>query len=399
MAPQGAVRILRFLHLADALGKGIFLSGSIIYFSRIVGLSTGEIGLGMSLAGVGGLVATACLGSVADRLGPRLILALMLVVQAAGFALYPSIHGVGMFLIVVTIMGFADYGGGPAFGAIIGSMFTSEQRVRQRAVLRTYFNIGFSLGSGISAIAIALGDQWIQALPLLSAGLMCAAAALVALLPSVPRIAAPGSKIFAAITDRRYMAIVALNFPLALHTTILLVALPLLIVSTTDLPDSVVPILLIANTVLVILFQVRASRGADDIAGASRVGKESGYWLAAACTLIAGLTALSGAWALLGISLIVLLLTLSELRQATASWGLAHGLAPEHARAEYIGTFNLHSVAQSVLGPLLVIGAMDSFGSLGWLLIAGAVLGAGFLLPTAVRAFASVKSTDGVKVQ
>lgn len=398
MASQGAVRILRFLHLADALGKGIFLSGSIIYFSRIVGLSTWEIGLGMSLAGVGGLVATACLGSVADRLGPRLILALMLVVQAAGFALYPSIHGVGMFLIVVTIMGFADYGGGPAFGAIIGSMFTSEQRVRQRAVLRTYFNIGFSLGSGISAIAIALGVQWIQALPVLSAGLMCAAAALVALLPRVPRIAAPGSKIFAAITDRRYMAIVALNFPLALHATILLVALPLLIVSTTDLPDSVVPILLIANTVLVILFQVRASRGADDIAGASRVGKESGYWLAAACTLIAGLTALSGAWALLGISLIVLLLTLSELRQATASWGLAHGLAPEHARAEYIGTFNLHSVAQSVLGPLLLIGAMDSLGSLGWLLIAGAVLGAGFLLPAAVRAFASVKSTDGVKV-
>ncbi len=180
-------------------------------------------------------------------------------------------------------------------------------------------------------------------------------------------------------------ALAALSAPLALHASVILVALPLWIVTRTQAPRALVPVLLVANTVLVVLFQVTASRGAETVPGAARLGRGAGLWLAAGCLLVAMTGRLSSAPAAL-ISLSIILFTLAELQQASSAWGLAHGLAPANAQAEYFGTFNLYSVTQSVAGPALLVGAFDWAGSWGWVLIAIVALLAAVLLPAAAAA-------------
>jgi hypothetical protein len=76
----------------------------------------------------------------------------------------------------------------------------------------------------------------------------------------------------------------------------------------------------------------------------------------------------------------MLLLTVAELQQSASGWGLAHGLAPDHAQGEYLGAFNLHIVAQGAIGPGLVSALTISFRSWGWAAVAALAVFASLLI-------------------
>lgn len=394
LIPEGRdARLLGGLHFADAVSKGIFLSGSAVYFTMVTGMSAGQVALGVSAAGASGFVASLLLGMVADRLGAARLLFLMLLLQAAGFLLYPLVGGFAFFLVLITSLGFVEYGGGPAFGSIIGSIAEQGDRVRIRAAMRSLFNVGFSLGSAITAVAILGGDTLIRSLPFATSALLLVAALMTLRLPAVGNTIRRPERLFGAIRDLRFMWVVVLSAPLALHGSIILVVLPLWIVTQSEAPAVLVPVLLIANTVLVVLTQVRMSGGADTVEGAADVARRSALWLAGGCVLIAGAAYFGSVTAAALICVAALLLTAAELRQSASAWGLSYGLAPEHSQAEYLGAFNLHVVAQNVVGPVVVVALLGTVGSWGWLLVAMVILGAGLLTPAAVRSAAFRRTT------
>ncbi|MEU7304830.1 MFS transporter [Streptomyces sp. NPDC007206] len=379
----GRERLLSWVNLAYAVGRGVFLSGSVVYFTTVSGLSPTQVGLGTSAAALSGFAASFLCGAAADRLGARRMLVALFALQAAGFALYPAVRSAGLFYVLIVAVGFVEYGVGPTFGAFVGSLIEPAERVQTRAMLRTMFNIGFSAGSGITALALAGGGALVRALPWLSAALLLGAVLLILRLPRTIATAAPAAgtaRRFGALRDVRFVALTALSAPLALHASVMLVVLPLWAVSRTDAPHALVPLLLVANTVVVVLFQVSASKGAETVRGAARLARRSGAWLAAACAVAA--TAAYGdaltASVVLGVA--VLLFTMAELQQSASGWGLSHGLAPDHAQGEYLGTFQLHMVAQGVLGPGIVSAAALSWGAWGWAALAVAVLAAGLLI-------------------
>lgn len=375
MPPPGPERLLSLVNLAYAVGRGLFLSGSIVYFTTVTGLSAAQVALGSSAAALSGFAASLLLGMLADRVGARPLLAVLFVVQAAGFALYPAVHSAPAFYVLIVALGFVEYGVGPSFGAFVSSVVDSGERVRVRAVLRTVFNIGFSVGSGLAALALAGGGTAVRALPWFSAVLWLGAALLVTRLPLGRAATGERSRRFGALRDLRFVAVTALSAPLALHASVILVVLPLWTVERTDAPHALIALLMVANTVFVILFQVAASRGADTVTGAARLARRSGLWLGGACGAAAVAGAVGGAVAAsLVLGLAMLLLTVSELQQAASGWGLAHGLAPEDAQGEYLGTFHLHMIVQSVLGPGAVAAATMSWGAWGWAAVAGVIL-------------------------
>ena len=47
-------------------------------------------------------------------------------------------------------------------------------------------------------------------------------------------------------------------------------------------------------------------------------------------------------------------------------WRRLFGLAPEHAKGEYLGAFDLHVITQNVIGPALLSGLVIAFGFWGW---------------------------------
>ncbi|MFG3417702.1 MFS transporter [Micromonospora sp. NPDC048063] len=385
-------RKLIAIRLAESIGKGVFLSGSVVYFTLRVGLDPKQVGLGLSAAGLSAFISSVVFGVIADRVGARRLLVMLFAALTVGFGLYALVDNAIHFFALVVAVGFIEYGTGPTNGALVGNLVPAEERVKLKAMMRSVFNIGFSIGIGVAAVA-ALDQRLLVLIPLTTAALMASAALLVTRLPDVPSRPVPvGFKRFAAVRDPRFLSVIGVSTVLASHVTVILVTMPLWALNRTSLPHFLIPLLLIFNTVFVILFQVRASRGADTVEGAGRLARRSGYWLAGGCTVIA-VTALDDNVVLVSVAIVaaVLILSVAEVMQAASGWGLAFGLAPEHAQGEYLGAFDLHVITQNIIGPAVLSGLVIAFGFWGWLGIAvAALVASALIIPVAHRSQATL---------
>ena len=159
--PDALRRKLVAIRLAESIGKGVFLSGSVLYFTLHVGLSAAQVGLGLSAAGFSALVSSVVFGVVADRMSRRRLLALLFLTLAVGFGLYALVDtAVGFFALVISV-GFVEYGTSPTMSALMGTLVPPDERVRLKAMMRSVFNIGFSVGIGVaSAAALSPTCSW-----------------------------------------------------------------------------------------------------------------------------------------------------------------------------------------------------------------------------------------------
>jgi hypothetical protein len=367
-ALRGPARTLGGLHLIDSMGNGLFVSGSAVYFVVVAGMPASQVGLGLSLAGLSGFVSSVLVGLAADRMGARRLLGLLLVALAGAYALYPAVGSRWAFFTVVSLVGALEFGCGPAFGALIMDLVPEENRVPARAALRSLFNVGFSMGALLAAGFIAVGGTALQLLPLGNALTFLAAGALVLRLPASSTRCNPGnSGRFRALRDVPFLSVIGSSSLLALHSAVLLVGIPLWIVKNSGLPHNLVPMVLAVNTVLVVSLQVTAARGAETLDGAVTAARKAGLLSVTACAVLA-VAALTGVWWTGIITLAaVLLFTLAELWQSASGFGLGFGLAPDSARGEYLGAFNLHVVVQATVGPAVVSFLVVGHESYGWL--------------------------------
>ncbi len=172
---------------------------------------------------------------------------------------------------------------------------------------------------------------------------------------------------FRALRDKSFLSVIGASSLLAMHSAVLVVGIPLWLVRYHILPRSLVPAVFLLNTILVILFQVKATRGSDTLEGAVVAARKAGLISAAACiVLVIGRlmpSEITSAIALMS----VLLFTLAELSQSASAFSLGFGLAPDSARTEYLGAFNIHVVIQATIGPAVVSFLVVDHGSAGWL--------------------------------
>ncbi|MFC5924546.1 MFS transporter [Micromonospora vulcania] len=379
-------RRLLAIRLAGATGKGVFLSGSVVYFTLHVGLSAAEVGIGLSAAGFAGLISSVLFGMIADRVRKRTLLFVLFAAIAVGFGLYSVVDSATEFYVLVMLIAFLDYGLGPTENAMVATLIPDGERVRLNAMMRTVFNIGFSVGIGIAAVA-ALSERLLVLIPVGAAVLLGLAAALVTRLPvGAPRKAADRPRPFGAVRDLRFLGVVGVSAILASHITLLMVVLPLWTLNRTSVPPFLVPLMLVVNTAFVILFQVRASRGAETVAGAALTGRRAGLWIVAGCAAVS-VTALSDNVILAVVAIVgtVLVLSVAEVLQAASAWGMAFGLAPKHAEGEYFGAFDLHHAAQNIVGPVILSGLVIALGFWGWAALAVVLLAAAWLVVPAAR--------------
>lgn len=382
LPPAGPLRRYAVVTMVDSAGTGLFLTGSTLFFTRVVGLSVGQVGLGLSLAGLAALLGAVPLGSLGDRLGHRGVWVTLTLVEAMLFAAYPWVRSFPVFVVVVALVAMADVGASPIRSAYLSRIAGSQQRVRAKAYNQVISNVGFSLGALGAGVALHVDTRTAYVTLVLGNAISYAVAAGVLLtLPGGQQPAGGGSgRVFAVFRDRSFLVVAVLNGLLMIYGAVLTVALPLWVVQRTQAPRWSVAGVFLLNTVLVVGLQVRASRGAETVRGAARASRRAGVLLLLGCAVLSVSGAVGSRWALVAVGSGGALLTLGELLQSAGSWGLSYGLAPEARQGEYLGAFAMGSRSYDAVGPVLVVGLILGLGTAGWWLLGALFLGLGAAL-------------------
>ncbi|MEU3281640.1 MFS transporter [Streptomyces antibioticus] len=382
--------------LINAIGTGLYLAGSAVFFVRSVGLTAAQVGLGLAVSGVVGFLTTVPIGALADRFGAKPTLVVLQLWRAGGFVALAFAEGMVSFTVVSCCLAAAEAATQPMTQAVASATTEGTDRTRTMAIIRTVRNVGFSLGALLAAPLLAADRVWTyRGIVLGTAAAFVVSAAMLSRVRTATA-ATVQKKVnpLAALRDFRdwrYLLLTALNGVLNLHTTILSVGLSLWALQATEVSAGFLPVLILINTLMSIVLQVPISRLVDRQGGAERALRLGGLALTACCLALAAAGAPSSA-AVAGAVLLAacVLLTFGEMWQAVGGWELSYDFAPEDRKGVYLSVFSLGNTGQRIIGPALITGGVLAAGPAGWIAL-GAVFGlAGLLVTPVTRMLRSV---------
>jgi MFS family permease len=391
LPPTPLARRLSAQSILFAIGEGAFLTGSAVFFTQIVGLSAAQVGLGLTIAGVTTFFFAVPLGRLADRIGPKRMWALAALGEALLYVAWPWITGFGAFLAMMILLELVGGAGHAGRGAYTLDVFAREERVRSLAFMRSALNIGFSIGALLGGLALATGsDTVVRLVPLLTAAILAANALLIGRLPRAAHDESPAepSQLITpgALRNRGFLALTTCDGVLGTNQVLLNVVIPLWLVEETDAPRVLLAWLFATNTVMAVLLQVAASRGAETVPGALRAARFSAGFFVLSC-LIVLVTHDTLGWATIALVWIGhVTVTGAELYQSAAHWGLVAELSDPDRRGEYQGAAVLGGTVGSVWAPAAYTFLAMNWGTPGWLLIGGIVVLAAIGMHPAARA-------------
>lgn len=393
---RGAPRILAASTLVNTIGSGAFVPLSAIYFTRQVGLSPLQVGIGLGVAGFVGIAVSQLAGRLADRSDARRLCIGLMVCEAAAMAAYAYVASFPAFLLVATLVVAGDRSSGAVLGNLVGAAGADGAgRTKISAYLRVMLNVGLTLGAVLSGIALQVDTAAAYRTVILvnAATYALAAVPLLWLRTTGTPAAATRSRRPAAVRDRPYVAVLVVCGLLSLHYDVLVFAMPLWIVQHTAAPRWTVSMLFIVNTILIVVMQVRASRRAESLSAAATLTDRAGLLMLVSWTLL-GITGLLPAAAAVTVLVgLVLLHTLAEMWQAAGAFYLSFELAPEGAHGEYQALFAAGRNTVRALAPIFLTFLCLNNDWWGWL-IAGALMAVlGRLTPPLVRWAARTRST------
>ncbi|MEV6977779.1 MFS transporter [Kitasatospora sp. NPDC093806] len=400
--PDPMVRRLARITLLNTIGSGLSLSVGVLFFTRFLGLSAAQLGLALTAAGLCGVLASVPAGRAADRWGTRRILVALVTVTGLGTAGYTLVGGYPAFVALACLVTAADRGASAVRNALYAEVLPADKRVAGRAYLRVVTNIGICLGTGVGAIALQVDSRvgYLTAI-LADAGSYL----LVAVLFHRLRVPGPagGARMVRASSAQRetagkpvrdrnpalrdgpFLVVTALSGVLSLQFAMLEVGVPLWIAQQTEAPRITIAGTLIVNTVLVIAFQVRATKGTEEPAAAARACGRGGLFLAASCLVIGLAHGLPAVLAAVVVLAGVALQAAGEVLGQAGSWALSYDLAGDRAHGAYQGVFNAGTSASMMIGPAVVSTAVIGFGLAGWAALGALLAAAGLAMGPAVR--------------
>jgi MFS family permease len=377
---------------ATTSAVGIFLATALmaLYLVGPAGLNDGTAAL--TLIGSAGLtlIATPPAGRVIRTLGPRRFAIASCLSRGLLFAVLPLSTQPAWTITVVLLLGVCEAAAFSVYQLIIADAVGENARTEALAVRRTLGNVGFTIGGVAVGVVVGLGSRAAYASAFVVSGLTLAVASL--FLISLPEPAGrspirPEEHAHArtALRDRRFVGLIASATVMASSLHLLTVGVPLWVVRHTSAPEGSVGALLIINTVLVVVLQVRLARSSATWAGARRAVVSAGALFAVSVLLVA-LSGGVGTWAAVVVLVVAAALAaIAEMWDSAGWWTLSYEYPSPVERPDYLAAFDVVTPAVSIAGPPLMIWVV-SMGALGWVVYAALfLLAAGVVLPLAAR--------------
>jgi MFS family permease len=362
----------------DNAGSGLFLPLTIVFLHRVGGLAVDEAGFAVALGTLLGLAAPPLAGRIVDRVGPRRVVVISLLLQAAGILGYLvardwRLVAVGAALVAVGTQAFysslfaliADvHDGGPMDHA-----FARFGQVRSAA-----FGAGAVVAAGLLSLSGGTGLRVAAAVDaatfLLAGGVLA-----VAVHPrsqhgraaTSSRKERAGRRPHTVSADRPYLALIVLSSCVALSGDVFLVGLPIYALEDLNTPSW------LPGACLALLTAITALGGTAAVRATARYRRSS---------VIAAGAGLSVAWALIALLALTVsrpaavgLLVAGTAVEAAAAllYGRMNALAeattrPEH-RGRYLAAFQLAFTVAALIAPA-VVGLSVHGAGLPWMVVA-----------------------------
>lgn len=375
-AERGAVRRVQLVVLIDAAGMGMLVSFLTLYLVRVVGLGPGETGVAVSVTGAASILVLMPLSRLATVLGTRRALVAFSLCRAGSFlAIMLASSYVSVLFALVAAGSFSRIVTPVTQSTLICLEPDEDRQISTLAASRMVRNSGLAAGGLPAAVAAALDEPLAYRAVLVLAALVFVASALIAhRLPPLP--SAPPARVrrrASIYRNRRFVVLTILNCLFLLHASILLVGFPLWVLGHTMTGGWVASVMLTVNTVFAVVLQVAMSRGSEQPQMARTMLRRCGYCLAVVCAVTPLTAWLPGSAAVALFVALAVLLTIGEIWNSAGAWGLVLSHLEQATRDQHLAFFNVGSSAATVIWPA-VLGALLTFGAVGWLVLSGVFL-------------------------
>ena len=394
MPPTKLERDLAIQCVLSAFATGSFLTGTAVFFTKVVGLTGAQVGLGLSIAAAVTVLLQLPLARLADRFGAKPLWVVASAIEAALYFVWPLIGSMVTFVAMLSVLAVFETAGRNARNVYRIAVFTRETRVRAMAYMRAARNVGYTLGAGAAGVALGIGTTAVKVVPFLTGGLLVLNALMIAtMLPAITRrlpettdedgqaaIAPP------AWRNLGFVALSACNGVLSSNQVLLNLVVPLWLVERTDAPPALLAWLFGTNTVLAVLLQVRASRVADSLDGSLRAVRWSGWAFVVSCAILAVTHDTVGWVSIVLIWVGHVTITGAELWQSAADWGLTSELSDHRRLGDYQGMWGIGYQVEPIIFPALYTFLALQWGTPGWAVIAAIGVAAAALSHPAARA-------------
>lgn len=371
LLPPGPARLLAVITMVMALGQGLWMALSAIYAVAVLHLTPGQLGICVSVAAAIVLLFSIPLGHLADRAGPRTVQMWSFLVLAPLTCALLFVSHLGPYLIVASAQAVAYRSGRSARKAMLAGLIPPEDRVKVLAYVRAASNVSVSIGAMLAGLVLAIGTRpAYQAAIIFMAVAFLLTGVLTMKEPPVPPVPSGAAAAFAVLRDWPFLAFTVLDGLLSTHAVLLDVVLPLWVLNHTGAPRWMSAVILLINTVVVVVAQTRVARGTDTPAAAARASLQGAGAVTVACLVFALSSGAPLVFACLILVAGAVAHALGEVRQAAGSWGVAFGLAPDHAMGQYQGTHAMGADIGKMFAPAIFTWLVLDHGALGWIVLA-----------------------------
>lgn len=157
-ATPSLTRRLLFGNFLSSLGTGLTLPLLIVYLHQVRGFSLLTAALVVSWMSIFGLVATGPVGAAIDRVGPKPVMSLCLIVETFATLGWAFVHSPTQAYVVAAFSALGQSGLWPAQNTMVARMVPAEQRQNIFGVSFMFLNLGLGIGGIVSALIVNLND-------------------------------------------------------------------------------------------------------------------------------------------------------------------------------------------------------------------------------------------------